>query len=310
MIPRSVPELFRRGVLKCRWNNMYCRGVETLWLATYTRGAPYFAMRAHMPAGHAPAPHHIADFLNVFAVVSGRGSVEVATDGLSPYRRELSAGDLVLMRARDERVLEGGQPDGMIFYNVAFGAAEWHNFATFAGIDPSWRTAPGPAWAHVDPNDEEAFRPFETVVTRFLEGPTTFDLLQFWIDVIPRFLAISKLGDPFGEPPRWLVDAVAALQDDEGLRHGVIGMLERAHVTSTHLARSVRRFYGMTPSELVQTRRLRRAAVLLATTTSPIGEIGHRCGFGTASYFSSAFLAAEGITPREFRRRSQSPSIR
>jgi AraC-like DNA-binding protein len=57
--------------------------------------------------------------------------------------------------------------------------------------------------------------------------------------------------------------------------------------------RSVRRFYGTTPGVLIQTLRLRRAAVLLlATTREPIGDIGQRCGFATHSHFSSAFLAA------------------
>jgi AraC family cel operon transcriptional repressor len=279
--------------------------METLRLATFTRGAPYFAMRVHMDPGHPAAPHHVADFLNVFAVVRGRGSVEVSTDGVAPRMRELSAGDLVLMRERDERVLDGGPPDGMDFYNIAFGTTEWHNFATFAGIDPSWRTAPGPAWARFDPDDELALRPFATAVERFLDGPTTLDLLQFWIDVIPRFLEVRRSGEPFGDPPHWLTDAVGALDHDEALRRGVSGLLELAHVTPTHLARSVRRFYGTTPTELVHTRRLRRAAVLLATTGDPIGEIGLRCGFGTASYFSSSFFAAEGITPSEFRRRAQ-----
>jgi AraC-like DNA-binding protein len=283
--------------------------METLRFAMYSRGAPYFAVRTHFGPDNPVAPHHIADFLNVFAVVGGQGSVEISTDGASPHRHDLSAGDLLLMRERDERILDGRPPDGMTFYNIGFGSVDWHNFATFAGIDPSWRTASGPAWARFDPDDEQALRPFETAVARFLEGPTTFDLLQFWIDVIPRFLSISPSGEPFGEPPRWLTDAVAALNDDDALRAGVVGLLERAHVTSTHLARSVRRFYGMSPSELVQRRRLRRAAVLLATSAEPIGEIGYRCGFATASHFSRAFLAAEGITPREFRRRSQ-PSLR
>jgi AraC-like DNA-binding protein len=285
---------------------LYGNGVETLRFATYSRGAAYFASRNHRPPNSPAEPHHIADFLNVFAVVGGRGSVEISTDGGPSHRHELSAGDLLLMRARDERILDGAPPEGLTYYNIGFGSTDWHNFATFAGIDPSWRTAAGPAWTRFDPTDDEAIRPFETAVERFLSGSTMLDLLRFWIDVVPRFLEVRGTGEPFGEPPRWLADAVGALADDETLRRGVPGLLEQAHVTPTHLARSVRRFYGTTPTELVHARRLRRAAVLLATTTDPIGEIGHRCGFGTPSSFSNAFLAAEGITPREFRRRSQS----
>jgi hypothetical protein len=285
---------------------MYRNGVETLRFAASSGGAAYFAARMYRRPNNPAPPHHIADFLNVFAVVSGHGSVEISTDGVAPHRHDLSAGDLVLMRSRDERILDGAPPNGMNYYNVGFRETDWHNFATFAGIDPSWRTAPGPAWGRFDPTDDEAVRPFETAVERCINGSTMLDLLRFWIDVVPRFLSVRGTGEPFGEPPHWLTDAVGALADDGTLRRGVPGLIEHAHVTPTHLSRSVRRFYGTTPTELVLTRRLRRAGVLLATTADPIGEIGHRCGFGTPASFSRAFLAAEGITPSEFRRRSQS----
>ncbi len=58
---------------------------------------------------------------------------------------------------------------------------------------------------------------------------------------------------------------------------------------------------GRTPRDYLGHLRLERAKRLLATTGLPISEVGLESGFGDAAYFTRAFRAATGLTPRAFR---------
>jgi AraC-like DNA-binding protein len=58
---------------------------------------------------------------------------------------------------------------------------------------------------------------------------------------------------------------------------------------------------GRTPRDYLGHLRLERAKRLLATTDLPIAEVGLESGFGDAAYFTRAFRAATGLTPRAFR---------
>jgi AraC family cel operon transcriptional repressor len=270
-------------------------------LAQFARGAPYFANFGQIGPGFSDPPHHNEDFLNMFAIAGGSGHVDVSTRGRPPTRLPLRRGDLLLSRASDDHVLITGPSAPLILYNIAFSAVAWQTYTTLAGLDPSWITSPSPVTGRFDPDAADALRPFELVVARFLEGPTMLDLFRFWTDTIPFFLQAARPGRPSAEPPAWLAAAVSEMGDDDNLRGGAPRLLSLAHVSTTHLARMVRRYYGTSPSGLVTFLRVRRAAHLLATTSDTVSAIAERCGFGTHSYFSSVFLRTQGVTPTDFR---------
>ncbi|MBB4932767.1 AraC-like DNA-binding protein [Lipingzhangella halophila] len=62
---------------------------------------------------------------------------------------------------------------------------------------------------------------------------------------------------------------------------------------------------GTTPRELIREERLvlaRDRLTIQAYRGTPIFELAHRTGFGSASAFSTAFRQRFGVTPRELRR--------
>lgn len=69
-----------------------------------------------------------------------------------------------------------------------------------------------------------------------------------------------------------------------------------------HFLRSFRAATGVTPYRYLLEQRLRRAAVLLKSSATPIAAIATTCGFGGASNFSVKFHARFGASPTEFRR--------
>ncbi len=65
------------------------------------------------------------------------------------------------------------------------------------------------------------------------------------------------------------------------------------------------RTMGRTPRGYLRHLRIECARRLLLTAALPVSEVGARAGFGEAAYFTRAFRAATGLTPRAFRARGQ-----
>lgn len=78
------------------------------------------------------------------------------------------------------------------------------------------------------------------------------------------------------------------------------------YITRRHLDRIVRAHYGKTLRSLVNARRIRLAERLLTETDLTLSAIAERAGFGTSIAMKKAFLAENGISPREFREKGAS----
>jgi PAS domain S-box-containing protein len=83
-------------------------------------------------------------------------------------------------------------------------------------------------------------------------------------------------------------------------------LAHRASLTSARLARLIRRFFGLTPSQFIAHARLAAAARLLQDTDMGVSDIAHQCGFYDHSAFSRAFHRAMGVTPSEYRQAKSS----
>jgi AraC-like DNA-binding protein len=190
----------------------------------------------------------------------------------------------------------------MLALYVSFPEPSWDAFAAVVGVDSS---APAGSGALVVPFDEpgdDLVRPFDVAIGRLHDSPTTLDLVQFWMSVIPAMFPPTTAALPAAiEAPSWLTRSLEAMHDEENLRLGLPRLLELAHVSRTYLAVTMRRHFDTTPTSLVMNLRLRRAATLLTTTEESIRAIAARCGFDNHTYFSTAFRRAYLFSPREYR---------
>lgn len=245
--------------------------------------------------------HAHADFYELMGIVAGQGEHLLET-GTMP----LEAGDVVLVRPRDRHAMRGSAPDGLEFVNVAFPSSAWHGFLHLTRTNPtgSWDAARQPL--SLRPGDRAAVSSvFERALARFQDEPGPFDLLRFWIDLLPQVSPEELPAQAGIKAPDWLAKACAAMRAEENLRGGVPRLLELARVSPAHLSRSLRAAYGMTPTAFVADLRLEHAASLLAATTDPIADVATRCGFASQSYFTRCFTAAHQASPREFRHHAQ-----
>lgn len=79
-------------------------------------------------------------------------------------------------------------------------------------------------------------------------------------------------------------------------------MAAAAGMSRWHFSRLFKSATGLSPGEFVRNHTLRRAALLLQTSKSPIKTIAEQCGFATESSFIRAFKQAYGYPPGTLRR--------
>ncbi|HET6679665.1 MAG TPA: AlkA N-terminal domain-containing protein [Gemmatimonadaceae bacterium] len=92
---------------------------------------------------------------------------------------------------------------------------------------------------------------------------------------------------------------------DEGMLDGGEGLeriAEKFGWSSRQIRRMVQREFGVSPMQLVQTRRLLLAKQLLTETGLAIGEVAFASGFASLRRFNDAFSAHYGMPPSRFRR--------
>jgi AraC family transcriptional regulator of adaptative response / DNA-3-methyladenine glycosylase II len=100
--------------------------------------------------------------------------------------------------------------------------------------------------------------------------------------------------------------AVVEQLDDGSLdaTAGLEALAERFELSSRQLRRIVRRELGVSPIQLVLTRRLLLAKQLLTETSLPVTEVAFASGFASLRRFNDAFGRRYGMPPTRLRRRA------
>ena len=81
---------------------------------------------------------------------------------------------------------------------------------------------------------------------------------------------------------------------------------DHVYVSQWHLSKLINKDTGQSFFDLLSSMRIERAKVLLATTNMKLSTIAMEIGYNEPNYFSHVFRKLEGITPKEYRNRTQS----
>lgn len=103
------------------------------------------------------------------------------------------------------------------------------------------------------------------------------------------------------ETPAWLSHAIDSLQKPEILQQGIEGLVRLCGRSQEHITRQLRKYYGKTPSQIINKLRIDQAKKLLSTTCLPILDISIIVGYDSVSYFNRLFMQQTGMTPRSYR---------
>ncbi|AXY74115.1 AraC family transcriptional regulator [Paraflavitalea soli] len=106
--------------------------------------------------------------------------------------------------------------------------------------------------------------------------------------------------DGKGQIMRQLTSCVLSLQSPEGI--SVDQLARMMHMSRPTLYRKIKDITHLTPNELINEARLRKAAELLAEGEYKVLEVARMVGYGSPSSFGKSFLKQFKVTPATYQR--------
>ena len=261
------------------------------WKSSFPHGRVYNAICVRVDPSNLLHAH---DFAEVFWIRHGTG-----VHFINGLEKEMQKGDLSMIRPyRDAHYFRSSTPDFTIV-NVAFSAALLTDIRRRYFNSPSFWGGAGacPEICHMT-------EPEQQWLNAAADG--LFDAPQERL-LLDRFLLnlICSVGsgqpDLFRACPDWLKKACEAIRLPEQFGGGIKTLFRLARRSPEHVARTLKKHTGRTPSELVNSVRLEYAAAQLLTTTREIQEIALDCGYDSLSYFYMLFKRKYGMSPRHYR---------
>lgn len=255
---------------------------------------------AASPQGWPERPgRHRHDYHELFWVSAGRGW-EHRDDGVHP----LDPGSLVLLHADDAHGFSGPPDDALVIWNLAFPVTDWQALlAAHGGELRDWFGLPS-AQRRLRLRPQELAR-LDAWAEDIDAGcrRRRLDLHRLLLD-LDQLLEAAPHADA-GAMPAWLAEAVAALREPRCFVQGPRALVRLCRRSPEHVARSVRRHLGTTPTALVNEARLAWAAQRLAASDEAILSICLGCGWQNLGCFYRTFRRRFGTTPHEWRRRAR-----
>lgn len=263
------------------------------WKSTFPQGRIFSVYCAHVPAS-AKVRWYSHDFAEVFWVRQGAG-----IHFINGQRQAMQTGDLAMIRPdRDAHYFQASTPDFTLM-NIAFPAAllndikrRYFNSLSFWG-----GTADCPEVCHLTEIEQQWLN--ASAVDLFNAPQKRLLLDRFLLNLICSVGAGQP--DLFRACPDWLKQACATIRLPEHFPDGIQAFFRLARRSPEHVARTLKKHTGKTPSELVNSVRLEYAAAQLLTTTREIQEIALDCGYDSLSYFYMLFRKGYGMSPRRYR---------
>jgi AraC family cel operon transcriptional repressor len=242
---------------------------------------------------------HSHDFHEIFWIENGSG-VEHRTGGLPATL--LEPGVVALVAAEDGHGFAASGSGGCRMANLAFPRPWWEAL--------HHRTCPG----EPDPFALGSVRRFafgaavvpeltqlSEELDRGARGPATAERALLNL----MYLIRTHASGAANQAPAWLVELLRTLEQPAVLRGGTRALVQRSRRSPEHLAREVRRWYGRTPTDLINDARIAWAARLLAEgETTPL-DACLACGLTNLGHFYQLFRQRMGDSPSRWASRQR-----
>lgn len=237
---------------------------------------------------------HGHDFPEFFWVVSGEG-----IHLINGERIPLRTGDLVFMRPDDCHGVSTNSEDIFELINIAFPDRSLQDLKQrYNDISAIW--SPTPPMPEMYSLTELQRQWLEAAAANLLNYRSSrIELDRLLINLVCEIR--QKENDLFRDCPEWLAKACRSLQNPRYFDKDSKIIAKLAGRTPEHTARTLMKYTGLTPSEVMNRFRLDYAAARLCTTDKNITEIADECGFSSLSYFFQRFRERFNISPRQYR---------
>lgn len=247
------------------------------------------------PLSKKPHSHTFCEFICVLS-----GACEHVING---ENRKMSVGDAVLLRPEDCHFFENQLPATDVFA-LSVVSMHFEAFLTAYAIEKSSIFDSNAPLCFKIPNDE--FERFKRLLKLTVFGNSDERTVNCRLALGEITGFILKSSKPSTQIPKELLKIVSEMQTPENIKEGMSALLRISHFSRSHLARLTATHLKQTPSEFINSLRLKRAADMLRATELPVEFISSECGFSSYSYFCRIFKEKYRTTPSHFRRSATS----
>ena len=134
------------------------------------------------------------------------------------------------------------------------------------------------------------------------EGRGMRDEAQKFRLIPPRGIVIRKSTDTLAADDPLLSAALREIAKRLSASFGVAEIADALKMPRTRLDRLFAEKFSRSVGKEIVRQRIERAKKLLTSTDKPMKEIAALCGYCNAGYFTNAFRAETGLTPKAWRR--------
>jgi AraC family transcriptional regulator, dual regulator of chb operon len=247
------------------------------------------------------AHRHDHDFMEIFWIESGSARHWIGGKG-----RILDCGSLIFVRPEDFHTVGlAARGTKSLLCNLAFPVARWRELkARYLRKHSGWFAPGGPGQRErlVSPRTLDFLH---RAGIEFTTSPRSPLMLDRFILNLAATLQEEAAHSIAGAIPPWLRQAIIRVEREGLFRQGPSALTRAAGRSQEHVVRETRRWLGKKPSELINGMRMQHAAALLSGTQQEILDICADCGIENLGHFYSLFRESHGMTPRQYRLRSQ-----
>ncbi len=216
---------------------------------------------------------------------------------------EMQPGDWMAVGEQEFHSLKGR---GFGFYNLILPVEDWREFLKFPELEKAYNQLLGSrSRLHVNVPPEKRALVMNLLDELFLYQKKSYGdlLLQKFLITLIADLSEPKGLLPASTLPPWLemLLELSKTRLEEGLTPRM--MADLCQRSPEHMARSFRKFLGMSPSAWLNEQKLLRASLLLEHSNTPVLDIALSLGYGNLNYFYKLFTARFGLPPGEYRKR-------
>ena len=237
---------------------------------------------------------HGHDYPEMFWIESGTGRHWV-----NGHEVPVQSGYLCTMRPSDCHTFVGQPDDPLAVMNLAFYVETLEHFRQRYFPNSSsyfWARGKVPYSCELDAPNFKWFMDSARQLASHTESLMTLD--RFLMDALTRLDSLDRAGVDL---PDWLQAALDRYTEPDHFQQGTAGFVELAGRGPEHVNRSLRRYLGLTTTEVVNRARMDWAANELRFTDRPILAICFDAGCGNVGHFYKLFKARHGKTPKAYR---------
>lgn len=256
-------------------------------------GENYHFARTELRADNT-VEYHDHDYHEIFWAT--RGSGEQCWNGRD---LPLVANTLYLVRPQDCHWVTGSRENPLRALNLAFPSKVWLELRQrYFPAEPDWfEQSPEQRVWPMEPASRAVLAYWENRLLS-LERPRY--VLDGFLMELAHLREMSR-GEADEPIPEWLARARREIAKPENFVGGTQRFARLSGRSPAHVARAAMRWFGMTPTELVNTARLEFSAEQLAETDRPIIDIMLDSGLTNVSHFYALFRKRFDMSPRRYR---------